>query len=140
MRCCHIGILVFLLMFFTSAFALKSSPTAAFPEAVSLYKSGKYGEAAEAFEKIAQTGLQNGRLFYNLGNAYTQIGKAEQAAEAYAVAAQLAPRDAQIASRLGHTSIPLNVNEMALIALLAASALSLALVGSRHGLFSRRLA
>jgi tetratricopeptide (TPR) repeat protein len=117
-----------------------------FERANQLYGSGNYAAAASLYEQLTAKGIANSDLFFNLGSAYAQLGKTEQAAEAYARAAQLAPRDAQIAGRLGQSSdglrlpIALSSDELAIGALLAASALALALVGGRHRLFSRRTA
>jgi cytochrome c-type biogenesis protein CcmH/NrfG len=117
-----------------------------FERANQVYKAGNYAAAASLYEQLTAKGVTNPDLFFNLGSAYVQTGRTEQAAEAYARAAQLAPRDAQIASRLGaagegqHLPVQLTADELALGALLAASALALALVGGRRGLFSRRTA
>jgi tetratricopeptide (TPR) repeat protein len=117
-----------------------------FERANQVYRAGNYAAAASLYEQLTAKGITNPDLFFNLGSAYTQLGKAELAAEAYARAAQLAPRDAQISDWLGQAGegqrlpVPLTADEMALGALLAASALALALVGGRHGLFSRRIA
>ena len=34
------------------------------------YRSGDFDQSVAAFESLAQMGIQNGSLFYNLGNAY----------------------------------------------------------------------
>jgi tetratricopeptide (TPR) repeat protein len=109
-----------------------------FKRANQLYQAGNYAAAASLYEQLTAKGIANPDLFLNLGNAYSQAGKTEQAAASYARAAQLAPRDAQVVERLNKTPAPLTVNELALGALLATCTLALALVGSRHGLFSRR--
>ena len=117
-----------------------------FERANQLYQAGNFAAAASLYEQLTAKGVANPDLFFNLGNAYAQSGKTEQAAEFYARAAQLAPRDAQIAGRVGQASetlrlpVPLNTNELALGALLVTCILALALVGSRHGLFSRSTA
>jgi len=117
-----------------------------FERANQLYQAGNYAAAASLYEQLTAKGIANPDLFFNLGNAYVQSGKTKQAAESYARAAQLAPRDAQIAGRVGQASetlrlpVPLNTNELALGALLVTCILALALVGSRHGLFSRSTA
>ena len=115
-----------------------------FERANQLYQAGNYAAAASLYEQLRAKGIANPDLFYNLGNAYTQTGKTEQAAESYARAAQLAPRDSQVVKRLEQTGenlrlpVPLTANELALVTLLVTCTLSLALVGGRHGLFSRR--
>jgi tetratricopeptide (TPR) repeat protein len=117
-----------------------------FNRANQLYQAGNYAAAASLYEQLAAKGIANPDLFFNLGNAYTQTGKAEQAAESYAKAAQLAPRDALVVSRLKQAGeslrlpVPLTMNELALGALLVTSTLALLLVGGRHGVFARRTA
>lgn len=114
-----------------------------FERANQLYQAGNYTAAASLYEQLTAKGIANPDLFFNLGNAYMQAGMTEQATESYARAAQLAPRDAQIAGRLEQSGetlrlpVPLTSNELAQGALLMTCALALALVGSRHGLFSR---
>ena len=114
-----------------------------FERANQLYQAGNYAAAASLYEQLTAKGIANPDLFYNLGNAYAQTGKTKEAAEAFANAAQLAPRDAQVAGRLAQAGetprlpVPLTANELALGALLVTCTLALALVGSRHGLFSR---
>ncbi|OQY54371.1 MAG: hypothetical protein B6245_21370 [Desulfobacteraceae bacterium 4572_88] len=57
-------------------FALMGTPaqatemTRAFLDGVTHYKENNFGEAISAFSKIAETGVKNSKLFYNLGNAY----------------------------------------------------------------------
>jgi tetratricopeptide (TPR) repeat protein len=115
-----------------------------FQRANQLYQAGNYAAAVSLYEQLTAKGIANPDLFLNLGNAYSQIGKTEQAAASYARAAQLAPRDAQVVERLKKTGetlrmpVPLTANELALGALLVTCTLALALVGSRHGLLSRR--
>jgi tetratricopeptide (TPR) repeat protein len=117
-----------------------------FERANQLYKAGNYAAAASLYEQLTAKGIANPDLFFNLGSAYAQTGRTEQAAEAYARAAQLDPRDAQISGRSQPAGdglrlpVSLTADELALGALLGASALALALVGGRHRLFSRRTA
>ena len=117
-----------------------------FERANQLYQAGNYAAAVSLYEQLTGKGITNPDLFFNLGNAYAQSGKREQAAESYARAAQLAPRDAQIADRVEQAGkalrlpVPLTGDELALGGLLVTCILALALVGSRHGLFSRSTA
>jgi len=74
------------------------------PEAMAaannLYAAGHYGEAAQLYEQMAAQGAEDAALFYNLGNAYYQLGERDLAAAQYAHAAALAPRDADIQANL----------------------------------------
>src|SRR5512139_1362072 len=69
-----------------------------FQRANQLYEAGNYAAAASLYEQLTAKGIANPDLFFNLANAYSQVGQAEKAAEFYAKSAQLAPRDAQISS------------------------------------------
>ena len=117
-----------------------------FERANQLYQAGNYAAAASLYEQLTAKGIANPDLFFNLGNAYSQSGKTELAAVSYARAAQMAPRDAQITGRLEQAGknlrlpVPLTADELALGALLVTCTLALALVGSRHSLFSRSTA
>jgi len=65
-----------------------------------LYAAGHYAEAAQLYEQMAAQGAEDAALFYNLGNAYYQLGDRDLAAVQYAHAAELAPRDADIQANL----------------------------------------
>ncbi len=62
------------------AWDLYASDTArTFISGIEAYRSGDWPAAIEAFEAIAAKGIQNGQLYYNLGNAYLkndELGKA----------------------------------------------------------------
>jgi tetratricopeptide (TPR) repeat protein len=68
--------------------------------AQSLYLAGHYAEAAQIYEQLAAQGVQDSGLFYNLGNAYYQLGDLAQAIVSYERAAQLAPRDPDVRTNL----------------------------------------
>ncbi len=130
-------------IFTTAAFAL--SPAAVpDPDTLSaanqLYEAGHYAEAAQMYQQLAERGVEDSTLFYNLGNAQYQQGNVVQAIINYQHAAQLAPRDADIQANLelalSQSSLPtpaaafgrigtiadvtdswLTVNELALLAL-----------------------
>ncbi len=62
-----------------------------FQEANRAYTSGKYKEAVERYEQILGRGIQDERLYYNLGNAYFREGKLGRAIWAYEKALRLVP-------------------------------------------------
>ena len=68
--------------------------------AQSLYLAGHYAEAAQIYEQLAAQGVQDSGLFYNLGNAYYQLGDVAQALVSYERAAQLDPRDPDVRANL----------------------------------------
>ena len=59
------------------------------------YGQGRYERAIEKYEQIAHS-LQNGVVYYNLGNAYFRLGKRGKAILNYERAKRLMPRDKDI--------------------------------------------
>jgi tetratricopeptide (TPR) repeat protein len=67
----RIATLFFLLLFFLSTgHALASENARLFMDGTAAYGRGDWPAAIQAFEQLAGKGIDNGRLFYNLGNAY----------------------------------------------------------------------
>jgi tetratricopeptide (TPR) repeat protein len=64
-----------------------------FLKGVSAYRSGDFEASAEAFESLAERGVQNGKLFYNLGNAYLKQDRLGYALLWYERALRLMPHD-----------------------------------------------
>ncbi|HSO19736.1 MAG TPA: tetratricopeptide repeat protein, partial [Desulfosarcina sp.] len=59
-----------LLMVSFSTGATASENARIFMDGTAAYRLGDWPAAIEAFERLAGKGIENGRLFYNLGNAY----------------------------------------------------------------------
>jgi tetratricopeptide (TPR) repeat protein len=74
--------------------------TADFMAANRLYALGKFSAAANAYEKILQTGEQSPSLLFNYANAEFKSGHLGNAIAAYRRAAQLSPRDDEIRANL----------------------------------------
>jgi Ca-activated chloride channel homolog len=73
--------------------------------AASLYKQGRYEEAAEILDGLAKMELPNNKkadVLYNLGNANTNNKKLKEAIEAYKDALRIRPQDADIRHNLAH--------------------------------------
>jgi tetratricopeptide (TPR) repeat protein len=104
---------------------------------------GQAAAAVNLYEQLSAQGIVNADLFYNLGQVYAQLGKANQAAEYYARAAQLAPRDGQIADRLARADFParsvapLTTNELMLGALLLANVVAVLFIWRRRRLVTK---
>ena len=119
---------------------------ATFARANQLYEAGQIAAAVNLYEQLSAQGIVNADLFYNLGQAYSQLGKTSQGFEYYTRAAQIAPRDAQIAARLtqaGFTTrsvVPLTANELMLGALLLANVIAVLFVWRRRGLATKQTA
>ena len=68
-----------------------------FVEGVSAYQAGDYAGAAERFEELVGSGVHNGKLYYNLGNAYLKGGDLGRAVLWYERAVlELGPADPEL--------------------------------------------
>ena len=152
----RLGLVILLIVMVAGAIGLTAQLTAprqmsaadraTFARANQLVEAGQVAAAVNLYEQLSAQGIVNADLFYNLGQAYAQLGKTNQAVAFYAQAAQLAPRDGQIAERLRQVGVstrsvlPLTTNELLLGALLLANVIAVVFVGRRHGLLAKRTA
>ena len=67
-----------------------------------LYSMNKYQEAADTYESIRIKGLNNGYLYYNLGNTYIRLGKTGPAILNYIRAYNFIPRDENLQANLNY--------------------------------------
>jgi tetratricopeptide (TPR) repeat protein len=65
-----------------------------------LYSEKRYSESAQAYEALIQKGVQNGNLYYNLGNTYIRMGKTGPAVLNYIRARKWIPRDENLEANL----------------------------------------
>jgi tetratricopeptide (TPR) repeat protein len=93
-----IGILGLLI----SATSLAKPNQTAFLDGIAAYKSGRYQEAVTAFKTLADQGLTNPELFYNLGNAYLKIKDLGRAVLWYERAARLEGNDPDLMFNLSY--------------------------------------
>jgi tetratricopeptide (TPR) repeat protein len=125
---------------------MTAADRATFARANQLVEAGQVAAAVNLYEQLSAQGLVNANLFYNLGQAYSQLGKTNQALEYYTRAAQLAPRDGQITERLKQAGVstrlaaPITTNELLLGALLLSCVIAVLFVGRRHGVLTKRVA
>lgn len=64
------------------------------------YQEGRFPEAIEIYQQILETGLTNGAVLYNLGNAYFKDNQLGRAILSYERAKRLLPRDQDVAANL----------------------------------------
>lgn len=64
-----------------------------FLDGVASYNEGDYETAVQKLLKVAESGVKNGKLFYNLGNAYFKAGDIGRAMLWYERALKLIPND-----------------------------------------------
>jgi hypothetical protein len=76
--------------------------TRTFIDGVRHYEDRAYAKAADAFEKIAAAGVQNGKLYYDLGNSYLKKGTLGPAILWYERAAELIPDDPDLQFNLSY--------------------------------------
>ncbi len=152
----RLGYVILLIGMLVAAFGLTARLTAprqmtdadraTFARANQLVEAGQIAAGVNLYEQLSAQGIVNADLFYNLGQAYTQLGKTNQGIDYYARAAQIAPRDGQIAEQLrqrGFTNrsfVPLTTNELLLGALLLANVIAVLFVWRRRGRAVQRTA
>jgi len=83
-----------------TASQVAASGGSVYNEANGLYRSGRYSEAAERYERLIQGGIRNTDVYYNLGNAYYKAGHLGKAILNYERALMLSPNDADIRANL----------------------------------------
>ena len=71
-----------------------------FMEAHKYYNEEKYDQAASLYERIIQSGIRNGEIYYNLGNSYFKRGMLGKAILSYRLAELHLPRDEDFKANL----------------------------------------
>lgn len=87
-------IAVFVLLLAPSAHA--QDPTAVFNDAVSAYQRGHFDSSAIALTQLVQSGFDDARVWYNLGNSHFKSGHIGASLIAYRRGMRLSPRDADL--------------------------------------------
>lgn len=88
-QCC----ILVLSIFTGSCLAQTGENPRAFIDGIKFYKAGEFSKAADEFHKIIDSGIQNGKLFYNLGNVYLKMDDIGRAILWYEKALKLIPGD-----------------------------------------------
>ena len=87
-------ILFFVLMILCSVRISGASETArTFLDGIKDYKENRFADAAAAFSRVADEGIKNGKLFYNIGNACLKNGDIGNAMLWYERSLKLLPHD-----------------------------------------------
>jgi tetratricopeptide (TPR) repeat protein len=71
-----------------------------FERATTLYREGKFEEAAQHYERIVRQGVVSASLYFNLGNSYYRLGRMAPAILNYERARRLEPNDADLLHNL----------------------------------------
>ncbi len=69
-------------------------------QANQLYNQNQFREAAKIYERAIASGMENGHLYYNLGNTYFRMGSLPKAILNYVKAQNLLPRDEDVEANL----------------------------------------
>ena len=97
-------ILLFLLLMisFPGRVQAGADPAALLHTANEYYLKGDYSSALNFYRKVLDSGIENGKVYYNLGNALFRMGKVGEAICNYLLARQLIPRDEDLAANLAY--------------------------------------
>ncbi len=71
-------------------------------EAISAYGAGSFARSAEKFAHLASRGIENGKLYYNAGNAFLKAGDTGRAILWYERARTQMPHDPDLRFNLAH--------------------------------------
>ncbi len=82
------------------ALAEEISSETVFLQANEAYRQERFPEAMGRYQAILDRGMENGALYYNLGNTLLKTGQKSQALWAYLKAGEFLPRDADVAANL----------------------------------------
>ena len=93
-------LILVLLLVGLCACAPETTSGAHIAEANQLYEAGQFAEAAVAYQALADAGVEDGTLYYNLGNAYFKAGDLGYAILNYRRAQLLLPRDPDVSANL----------------------------------------
>ena len=83
----------------------QTAATRLFIKANQLYEKGKYEEAITEYERIIDSGIENGYVYYNLGNAYFNNKQLGRAILSFERAKRLLPRDEDIRANLEYVKL-----------------------------------
>jgi tetratricopeptide (TPR) repeat protein len=78
------------------------NPQAAFFEGNAAYSTGRYAEAAAAYQSVHDAGFAGGALYFNLGNAHFKDGRLGEAILSSERALRIRPRDADVRANLAY--------------------------------------
>jgi superkiller protein 3 len=81
----------------------KSESQTPYEKGIELYKSEKYTEAIESFQKATKLDSKNANAFLQIGNSYRRLGKFNEAIYSYKQALQIKPKWADALYGLGLT-------------------------------------
>ncbi len=100
--CLNIIIIVIFCIFIVSSEARDNRREELFFNSNQAYKEHHFQDAIDGYQQLIQSGLRNGHLYYNLGNAYFRNNHLGRSILNYERAWLLIPRDADLNFNLQH--------------------------------------
>ncbi len=100
----EIALYLLAMFFFFNTTAQASESARTFLDSTQAYKEGHFDKAVSGFKKLADSGIVNAKLFYNLGNAYLKSGHLGFAMIWYERALKLEPDDPDIKFNYGYAA------------------------------------
>lgn len=88
------------LLFSSSAFCATSALEELFRQGNTLYEQEHYQDAIARYQEVLASGIENGYVYYNLGNAFLKTQQIGEAILNYERARRLLPRDDDVAFNL----------------------------------------
>lgn len=85
-----------------SGIAAETDQLTLFTEANKQYQNENYSGAAEGYVALILSGLQNGEMYYNLGNCYFKLGMLGKSILSYRLAKLYLPRDQDLSTNLDY--------------------------------------
>lgn len=89
-----------ILLLLVGAVGVAQTASDDFERGNSLYREGKFDQAAAAYEAILNQGFAGAAVYFNLGNSYYRLGKVAPAILSYERALRLQPNDPDIKHNL----------------------------------------
>jgi len=82
--------------------AKRDDPNQLFYTGNHYYQAGDYIKAVEEYVKLLDMGIENGNLYYNIGNGFLKLGKVGYAILCYEKAKRLIPHDSDLKANLAY--------------------------------------
>jgi hypothetical protein len=79
-----------------------ADPATLFLKANESFQQGDYRTAQDLYQQLLDSGIKNGKVFYNMGNTLFRQGKIGAAIQNYLLARQFIPRNEDLEANLGY--------------------------------------
>jgi tetratricopeptide (TPR) repeat protein len=100
MKTAKISSILLLLLFCANSVPAQPNPASLFSQANSEYQKGNYALAEQIYARILESGVENGPLYYNFGNACFKQKRLGKAIYYWEKALQKSPMDREVSENL----------------------------------------